>query len=581
MSEPLDVPPADPAEFLDQAERSLLELSIQANRADWIYCTFITPDTEELTSLAAARLMTAATDLAKRSSALRGRTRSPVDARKLELLRRSFTLIAPSGAGEAEELSRLSSAMQALYARGRYQPRGSPAPLDVQGLSRILETSRDPASLEEAWSGWHAIARPMRSDFTRYVELANRGARELDYPDLGALWRAKYDMPADDFAREAGRLWDQVRPLYRSLHAYVRRRLGARYGPELVPDTGPIPAFLLGNMWAQSWAGIYPLLAPDTEGPSWDLGAVLRERKTTPQELVRYGERFFLSLGFEPLPATFWERSMFVRPPGRDVVCHASAWDIDYADDLRLKMCLEISEEDFFVVHHELGHNFYQRAYARQPFLFRESAHDGFHEAIGDTIALSVTPEYLTAIGLLDATSGPTDDIPYLLRRALAKLAFLPFGLVVDEWRWRVFSGDVGPERYNRTWWEMRTERQGIAPPPGRSEADFDPGAKFHVASGTPYMRYFLAHILEFQLHRALARAAGSSGPLHRATIHGSRAAGERLRSMLELGSRREWPDALEAATGERRMDAAALLEYFAPLQRWLDHENQGAPVGW
>ena len=334
-------------------------------------------------------------------------------------------------------------------------------------------------------------------------------------------------------------------------------------------------------MWAQSWDGIYPLLAPPHEGGHFDLTRALVDRGTTPEQMVRYAERFFVSLGLDPLPATFWERSMLTRPRDREVVCHASAWDLDYADDIRIKMCIEITGEDFQTVHHELGHNFYQRAYARQPFLFRDSAHDGFHEAVGDTVALSVTPEYLTRIGLAEPDSPATDDTGLLLQRALEKVAFLPYGLAVDQWRWKVFSGAIGPADYNRTWWEMHTRYQGVAPPTSRGEEEFDPGAKYHVPANVPYMRYFLAHILQFQFHRALAKDAGATGPLHRASIYESREAGRRLRAMLEMGQSREWPDALEVLTGERRMDASGLLEYFAPLRRWLDEQNRDQPVGW
>ena len=544
--------------------------------------THVTPDTEELSARALGRLISETTALAKRSTALSPNSISPTEARKLRLLRLSLPLVAPVDPHDSEELVRRTNAMSSTYAKGRYTPQGAAEGLDLQGLSRILETRRDPAVLEEVWSGWHRVGREIRPNFVRYVELANRGARELGFPDLGAMWRSRYDMDSNAFAQEARRLWSDVEPLYRSLHAFVRRRLVAQYGSDRVPPQGPIPVFLLGNMWAQSWDGIYPILAEGLGGPQYDLTALLRKPGTTPEEMVRYGERFFVSLGFDALPKSFWDRSMFVRPLGREVVCHASAWDIDFADDLRLKMCLEISAEDFLTVHHELGHNFYQRAYSRQPYLFREGAHDGFHEAIGDAIALSITPEYLVRIGLLGESPGPDADLGLLLRRALEKIAFLPFGLLIDEWRWRVFSGEIAPSDYNRSWWELREKVQGVASPPGREEAEFDPGAKYHVPANVPYIRYFLAHILQFQFHRALARAAGcSSGPLHRASIYGSREAGDRLRAMLELGSSREWPDALEALTGERRMDAGALREYFAPLERWLDAQNRDAPVGW
>ena len=519
--------------------------------------------------------------LAKESTAYSSNDLSASDRRKMSLLRLSLSLIAPSDPKESEELTQTVAAMEGTYAKGRHTPIGASEPVDLQALSRIIAESRDPVVLEDAWSGWHRVGRSMRPDFTRYVELANRGARELGFEDTGAMWRSKYDMSPSAFALEVNRLWEEVRPLYLALHAYVRRRLGEIYGPELVPPRGPIPAHLLGNMWAQSWEPLLPALSPPDHRPAFDLTAILLERKTTPEEMVRYAERFFGSLGFEPLPPTFWDRSMLVRPRDREVVCHASAWDVDLVEDLRIKMCIEITGDDFHTIHHELGHNYYQRAYSRQPVLFRESAHDGFHEAVGDTISLSVTPEYLARIGLLERASGGEGDLALLLYRALEKVAFLPFGLVIDQWRWKVFSGTIAPADLNRTWWAMREQYQGIRPPMPRGEDEFDPGAKYHVPANVPYMRYFLAHILQFQFHRSLARLVGATGPLHRASIYGSREAGGRLRTMLEMGSSHEWPDALEALTGERRMETKGLIEYFAPLKQWLDEQNRGAPVGW
>jgi peptidyl-dipeptidase A len=444
-----------------------------------------------------------------------------------------------------------------------------------------MARSRDAKQLEEVWTGWHAIARPMRKDFVRYVELANKGARELGFADTGALWGSKYDMAPDAFAKELDRLWSQVRPLYVALHTYMRTKLREKYGPGVVPEKGPIPAHLLGNMWAQSWDNLYEDVAPANADPGYNLTDILKTKKIDALEMVRIGERFFTSLGFGPLPKTFWERSLFLKPRDREVVCHASAWDVDNVNDLRIKMCIDITDEDFTTIHHELGHNFYQRAYNQQPFLFRDSANDGFHEAIGDTIALSITPEYLVKIGMLDKAPDQSRDIGLLMKRALEKVAFLPFGLLIDQWRWKVFAGEIKPEQYNSSWWDLRLKYQGVAAPGNRSEADFDPGAKYHVASNVPYTRYFLAHVLQFQFHRALAQAAGCKSPLHRCSIYDNKEAGARLIKMLEMGQSRRWQDALFAMTGTRQMDATAMMDYFAPLKKWLDEQNKGKPSGW
>lgn len=565
--------------FADDAERHLLKLWVDQSRADWIKSTFITDDTETLAAQFADRSISAGVAYAKQATKFDRVKADPATARKLKLLRLSLTLAAPADPAESAEVTRIATAMEGAYGKGKYCPEKNRC-LDLEDITRIMATSRDARELLDVWAGWHTIARPIKKDYVRYVELANKGARELGFPDTGAMWRSKYDMTPDAFAAELDRLWAQVRPLYLSLHAYVRWKLREKYG-DAVPASGPIPAHLLGNMWAQTWDNVYSLIAPVDADPGYDLSQILKSRKTDPIQMVKYGEGFFTSLGFEPLPKTFWERSMFVKPTDREVVCHASAWDIDFVDDLRLKMCIDITGEDFVTVHHELGHNFYQRAYDEQPPLFRDSANDGFHEAIGDTIALSVTPEYLVKLGFLQNAPDTSKDIGLLLNKALEKVAFLPFGLLIDQWRWKVFAGEIKPEDYNKAWWELRKKYQGIAPPSPRTEEDFDPGAKYHVPANVPYTRYFLADILQFQFHRALSKTAGCNAPLNRCSIYGDKTAGKKLNDMLAMGQSKPWPDALEALTGQRQMDATAILDYFAPLQKWLDEQNKGKPIGW
>ncbi len=565
--------------FMDRAQAKLLDLSVQQQRADWVKDTFITYDTEILAAKADEQVIAATMELAKQSTRF-NQLKMPEDlAREFKLLRLSLSLAAPSDPKQAQELTQIAARMEGMYGSGKYCTDDGKC-RDLDQLSDVLRDSTNPKELLDAWRGWHTVSQPMRPLFERYVQLGNKGAQELGFADMGAMWRSKYDMPPDAFTAEMDRLWDQVRPLYLSLHAYVRGKLREKYG-DVVPANGPIPAHLLGNMWAQEWENVYPLVAPKNADPGYDLTAILKSRNTQPLDIVRYGEHFFTSLGFAPLPKTFWERSQFVKPRDRDVVCHASAWDVDAVDDLRVKVCIEGNSEDFYTLHHELGHNFYQRAYNQRPFLFRDSANDGFHEAIGDTIALSVTPEYLKKIGLLATVPDSSKDIGILLNKALEKVAFLPFGLMIDKWRWQVFSGQVAPEKYNEAWWALRLKYQGVAPPLSRSESDFDPGAKYHVAANYPYARYFLAYILQFQFHRALARIAGCTGPLNRCSIYESQAAGRRLSAMLALGASKPWPEALEALTGQKQMDATAILDYFAPLKKWLDQQNAGKPVGW
>lgn len=575
------LPSAAEAEaFLDRVEDRLHELSKRASRALWVQQTYITDETEQIAAEATRDLMAASLEAATEARRFDGLDLPPDAARKLLLLKLAEALPGPTDPERQQELAELAAWLEGSYGRAKYTPPGG-TPLDLDHLERIMGHSRNPGELQEAWTGWHSIARPLRNGYSRLVELATDGARAVGFADLGLLWRSSYDVPPEEFEAQLDGLWEQLRPLYEALHAYVRTRLSAYYGPGVVAPDGPLPAHLLGNMWAQEWQQLYPLVAPPTAGPTFDLTHNLQAAGYDAVRMMRAGEAFFSSLGFEPLPQTFWERSMLTRPADREVVCHASAWCLDGDLDLRIKMCTQITGEDFQTVHHELGHIYYDRAYRRQPYLFRGGANDGFHEAIGDAIALSVTPEYLVRIGLLDRAPDASGDIGLLLARALEKVAFVPFAMAVDRWRWGVFSGAIAPGDYNQAWWELRRRYQGVVPPAPRTEEDFDPGAKYHIPAHVPYARYFVAAFLQYQLHRSLTEIAGVDGPLHRRSIHGSRKAGRRLEAMLALGQSRPWPDALEVLTGSRRMDATGILDYYAPLKSWLDEQNAGRPIGW
>ncbi|MGC4050286.1 MAG: M2 family metallopeptidase [Paludibaculum sp.] len=572
----------DAKKFVDDAEAKLFAATNEAGQAQWVQQNFITQDTEALNAKASERVTALQVQYAKEAAKYDAVKVDDVLRRKLLLLKLSLTLPAPADPKEAAETAKLAASLDAAYGKGKYCPGGDPSKcMTIDDITKIMATSRDPKQLLDAWTGWHSISPPMKKDFVRLVELANKGSKEIGFADTGALWRSQYDMPPDEFAKELDRLWEQVKPLYLQLHAYTRWKLREKYGKDAVPENGPIPAHLLGNIWAQQWNNVYPLLAPKDADVGYDLNAILKTKKTDAQQMVKYGEGFFTSLGFAPLPPTFWERSLFVRPRDRDVVCHASAWDVDNDNDLRVKMCIDITEEDFDTIHHELGHNFYQRAYNKQPFLFRNSANDGFHEAIGDTIALSLTPDYLIKLGMINKAPDASKDIGLLLQKALDKVAFLPFGLLIDQWRWKVYSGQVPPDKYNQAWWELRQKYQGVAPASARGEEFFDPGAKYHVPGNVPYTRYFLAHILQFQFHKALSETAGCKDPVNRCSIYGNKEAGKRLAEGLELGISKPWPDALEKLTGTRQMDGNAVRAYFAPLEKWLIEQNKGKPVGW
>lgn len=569
--------------FLTGVDKDLRRLWTQAARASWTNQTYITDDTEALSAAAEEASMEYLTRTIKAATRF-DKLALPDDLRRqLTLLKIAGTLPAPSDPAERAELAELSVSMTGAYGKGKFcPPRLKGKCLSLGELSNILSTSRKWDELTEAWTGWHAIAPPLRKKFERYVELGNKGAKEIGFPDVGALWRAGYDMSPAEFEGETERLWGEVKPLYDELHCYVRAQLRKQYGKDKIGEKAPIPAHILGNMWAQEWQSVYEMSEPYKGIASLDVTKKLKAKKIDEKGMVKLGEAFFTSLGLDPLPPSFWERSLFKKPVDRDVVCHASAWDVSYSDDLRIKMCVEIKEEDLIVVHHELGHNYYYHYYYKLPMLFQSGANDGFHEGIGDTLALSVTPAYLKGLGLLDAV--PVDDkgaVNFLYKQALQKIAFLPFGKLIDQWRWDVFSGKTRPADYNKAWWALRQKYQGVAPPEARTEADFDPGAKFHVPGGVPYTRYFLAAIYQFQFHRALCEAAGQKGPLHACSIHGSRAAGDRMKAMLALGASRPWQEAMLAVTGQKKADASALLEYFEPLRKWLKEQNKNEVCGW
>ncbi|HET9598841.1 MAG TPA: M2 family metallopeptidase [Anaeromyxobacteraceae bacterium] len=577
---------AEAKAFVAQVNEDLKRLWSRAQTSDWVRQTYITDDTEKLAAWANEEVMAYLSGAVPRAARLaRAPGLDPATARMLKLLRLATPLPAPRDPVRRAELAAIAARLDSTYGKGKWcGPDGKAPCRDLEALTETMRTSRSWDELLDAWIGWHTISPPMKADYARLVALSNEGAREIGFADVGELWRSAYDMTPDRFAAETDRLWEQVRPLYEELHCYVRARLQERWGKERVPDGKPIPAHLLGNMWAQEWANVYPLVAPaGAAGPALDVDGALKAKGWDPVRMVKLGESFFTSLGLDPLPASFWERSMLVKPRDREVVCHASAWDVTFSNDLRIKMCIRPNGDDLVTIHHELGHDYYFQQYWRLPVLFQQGANEGFHEAIGDAIALSVTPAYLAQVGILDAAP-PEDEagvVAVQLREALDKIAFLPFGKLIDRWRWDVYAGKVDPGRWNEAWWALRTRLQGVSPPVARSEADFDPGAKYHVPASVPYTRYFMARIYQFQFHRALCRAAGFQGPLHACSIHGSREAGRRLRDMLALGASRPWPEAMEVIAGEREADASALIEYFAPLRRWLGEQNRGRTCGW
>ncbi len=572
--------------FIEEVEKFYREFGEYSARVAWTQATNITYDTDWLVTKVDAEGTEMGVKFANRAKRFNDLELPAEMRRKIEAIKLGLNLPAPERPGAAKALAELNTRMGSTYATGKIELDGEMVARN--DLESMMGTVRDPERLQEIWVKWREVpiakndsGTTMKEDYAAMVALANEGARELGFDDVGTMWRARYDLPPAEFAAETDRLWGQVKPLYDELQCHVRAKLNEQYGDEVVPLDQPIRADLLGNMWAQSWSNVYDLVAPGDADPGYDLTELLVANGYDAKKMVETGEAFFSSLGFDPLPDTFWERSQITKPLDREVVCHASAWDLDGADDIRIKMCTKVNADDFQTVHHELGHNYYQRAYKAQSPIFQTGANGGFHEAIGDMIALSITPDYLQTIGLLDETPDASKDIGLLMAQALEKVAFQPFGLLMDKWRWQVFSGELTPETYNDGWWALRTQYQGIRPPVERSSNYFDPGGKYHIPGNVSYTRYFIANILQFQFHKASCEMAGWQGPLHRCSVYGSKEVGEKFNDMLELGASRPWPEALEAFTGSPEMDGGAVVEYFAPLMEYLKEQNANRTCGW
>ena len=571
--------------FLNEVEKQNLELGPVISSASWISSNFITYDSQKVIADYGTRYTLDALEKARRASSFDELEVSDEKRRMLNILKTSFVMPPPLDDELAAELSKITTSLEAMYGGGEHCFEDGNC-YDLEAFEAIIDNSRNPEELLRAWSGWHEISRPMKPMYMRMVEIGNQGANDLGYQNLSDLWFSKYDMPSDEFLMETDRVWEEVKPLYEALHCHVRAKLNEHYGDEIVSNSNPLPVHMLGNMWGQSWSNIYDLVYPkQKELSSVNLTEIIEERKLTEIDMVEYAEDFFISIGFEALPDTFWERSLFVKPEDRSVVCHASAWNLDPANnDLRIKMCIEKNEEDFITIHHELGHIFYYQAYNHLPTLFQGGANDGFHEAFGDLLTLSITPEYLKKINFInqdEADRAEKDFIGLLMKQALEGVVIIPWALMLDKWRAGIFEGDITEENLNESWWEMRKYYQGIAPPSERSEEYFDAGAKYHIPGNTPYTRYYLARIMQYQFHEALCKESGFEGYLHECSVYGNKDAGEKIISTMAIGQSLPWQDAFEKITGSRELSGESILSYYAPLKTWLDEQNQNRTCGW
>jgi len=553
--------------------------------ASWISSNFITYDSQKVIADYGTRYTLKSLERSREASAFDDLSTSTENRRMLNILKSSFVMPPPLNKELATELSSITTSLEAMYGSGEHCYEDGSC-YDLEAFESIIDNSRNPEELLKAWHGWHEIGKPMKPMYMRMVDIGNQGSRDLGYQGLSDLWFSKYDMPADDFLNETDRVWEEVKPLYDALHCHVRAKLNEHYGDDVVPESGPLPVHLLGNMWGQSWSNIYDLVyTEESQQNSVDVTKIIEEKGLNEIEMVEYAEDFFLSIGFEPLPDTFWERSLFVKPRDRSVVCHASAWNLDPANnDLRIKMCIQKNEEDFVTIHHELGHIFYYQAYNHLPTLFQGGANDGFHEAFGDLLTLSITPDYLTQIDFIsekEASLAKEDPIGLLMKQALDGVVVVPWALMLDKWRSGVFNGEIDETNLNSSWWRLREYYQGISTSTERSEDYFDPGAKYHIPGNTPYTRYYLARIMQYQFHEALCNEIEFDGLLHECSIYGSKKAGDKIISTMAMGESLPWQDAFENLTGTRQLSGKSILNYYAPLKDWLDEQNKNRTCGW
>ena len=576
---------SDVESFLEKVEQEDKTLGPVISSAYWISSNFITYDSQKIVADFGKRYSLMSVERANEAATFDNLDLPEDMRRKLDLIKGGFVMPAPLDDALAGELADIESELGAMYGSGKHCFTEDDC-YDLEAFEQIIDSSRNPDELLKAWTGWREIGKPMKDKYLRMVEIGELGAKDLGYEGLTDLWFSKYDMPAEDFLADTDRVWEEVKPLYDALQCHVRAKLNEEYGDEIAPAEGMLPAHILGNMWGQSWANIYDIVFeedPNTE--SIDLTSIILDKNLTEVEMVEIAEDFFLSLGFEPLPDTFWERSLFIKPQDRNVVCHASAWDLDPATkDIRIKMCIEKNAEDFVTIHHELGHIFYYQAYNHLPSVYRSGANDGFHEAVGDLLALSITPDYLTQIGFVteaEAEAAEKDPIALLMKQALDGVVSLPWTLMLDKWRSGVFTGEITEDNLNSSWWELREKYQGITSPMQRGEEYFDPGAKYHIPGNTPYTRYYLAKIMQYQFHESLCNDMGFEGALHECSIYNNPEAGIKIRNMLALGQSKPWQDAFEALTGDRALSGRSILNYYKPLQDWLEKENQGRSCGW
>ncbi|XP_025976569.2 angiotensin-converting enzyme 2 [Dromaius novaehollandiae] len=580
--------------FLTEFNIKAEDISYESSLASWNYNTNITEETSMKMNEADAK-WSAFYDEASRNA-----SNFPLANITDDLIRLQIQSLQDRGSSvlSSEKYTRLSTVlntMSTIYSTGTVCKPSDPFNCLVlePGLDAIMADSTDYHERLWAWEGWRAdVGRLMRPLYEEYVDLKNEAAKLNGYSDYGDYWRANYeaDYPEaykysrDQLIEDVEKTFEQIKPLYEQLHAYVRHRLEQFYGPELISSTGCIPAHLLGDMWGRFWTNLYALTVPYPAKPNIDVTSAMVENNWDVLKIFKTAEAFFASVGLYNMTEGFWNNSMLTEPTdNRKVVCHPTAWDMG-KEDYRIKMCTKVTMDDFLTAHHEMGHIEYDMAYSHLPYLLRSGANEGFHEAVGEIMSLSAaTPQHLKSLGLLEPTfqEDAETEINFLLKQALTIVGTMPFTYMLEKWRWMMFNGKITKQEWMKRWWEMKREIVGVVEPVLHDETYCDPAALFHVANDYSFIRYYTRTIYQFQFQEALCKAAEHTGPLHTCDITNSTAAGQNLRQMLELGRSKPWTQALESITGEKYMNATPLLNYFEPLFNWLQKNNSGRSVGW
>lgn len=581
------------AEYLQNLNKAIAKHTNKETEASWNYASNINDENERIKNEVSAEVAKFMKEVSKDIQKFNWRTYESPD------MRRQFKMLSKLGyaalpESEYNEYLEVMSTMESNFAKVRVCDFKDEKKCDLSlepEIEERIRKSRDPKELEYYWRAFYDKAgTPLRATFEKYVELNTKAAKLNNFTSGAELWLDEYEDPT--FEKQLEDIFSEIRPLYLQIHGYVRYRLNKHYGDDIVPPKGPLPMHLLGNMWAQQWSEIAELVSPFPDKPLVDVTQEMVKQGYTPKKMFEMGDDFFTSMGLKKLPTAFWEKSVLEKPTdGRDLICHASAWDFYLVDDVRIKQCTRVTMDQFFTVHHELGHIQYFLQYQHLPFVYRTGANPGFHEAVGDVLSLSVsTPKHLERVNLLK--NYKRDDearINQLFLTALDKIVFLPFAFTMDKYRWALFRGQVPKDQWNCAFWKLRDEYSGIEPPVVRTEKDFDAPAKYHVSADVEYLRYLVSFIIQFQFYKSACIKAGQYDPtnpelpLDNCDIYGSKAAGDALHAMLSLGASKAWPDALEAFNGERTMTGKAIAEYFEPLRVWLEAENikNNVHIGW